>query len=77
MNIIFLVAKRFLMSRNLLEGGMINFVSFLGLFIGAVSIVLSLAVLNGFQNVLGDETKKLYGELIKVYSMYSGVFLNL
>tara|TARA_B100001250_G_scaffold343312_1_gene311934 strand:- start:2821 stop:3951 length:1131 start_codon:yes stop_codon:yes gene_type:complete len=64
MNIIFLVAKRFLMSRNLLEGGMINFVSFLGLFIGAVSIVLSLAVLNGFQDVLGDETKKIYGDYI-------------
>ena len=64
MNIIFLVAKRFLMSRNLLEGGMINFVSFLGLFIGAVSIVLSLAVLNGFQDVLGNETKKIYGDYI-------------
>ena len=64
MNIIFLVAKRFLISRNLLEGGIINFVSFLGLFIGAVSIVLSLAVLNGFQDVLGDETKKIYGDYI-------------
>ena len=62
MNIIFLVAKRFLMSRNLLEGGMINIVSFLGLFIGAASIVLSLAVLNGFQDVLGNETKKIYGD---------------
>ena len=64
MNIIFLVAKRFLMSRNLLEGGMINIVSFLGLFIGAASIVLSLAVLNGFQDVLGNETKKIYGDYI-------------
>ena len=62
MNIIFLVAKRFLISRNLLEGGMINIVSFLGLFIGAASIVLSLAVLNGFQDVLGNETKKIYGD---------------
>ena len=64
MNIIFLVAKRFLISRNLLEGGMINIVSFLGLFIGAASIVLSLAVLNGFQDVLGNETKKIYGDYI-------------
>ncbi len=64
MNIIFLIAKRFLISRNLLEGGMINIVSFLGLFIGAASIVLSLAVLNGFQDVLGDETKKIYGDYI-------------
>jgi len=64
MNIIFLIAKRFLISRNLIEGGMINIVSFLGLFIGAASIVLSLAVLNGFQDVLGDETKKIYGDYI-------------
>ena len=41
---------------------MINIVSFLGLFIGAASIVLSLAVLNGFQDVLGNETKKIYGD---------------
>ena len=64
MNIVFLIAKRFLISRNLFQGGMINIVSFLGLFIGAASIVLSIAVLNGFQNVLGDETKKLYGDYI-------------
>ena len=64
MNILFLIAKRFLISRNLFQGGMINIVSFLGLFIGAASIVLSIAVLNGFQNVLGDETKKLYGDYI-------------
>ena len=68
MNIIFLVAKRFLKSRNLLEGGMINIVSFLGLFIGSISIVLSLAVLNGFQDVLGNETKKIYGDYILLYS---------
>ena len=64
MNIIFLIAKRFLISKNLSQGGMINIVSFLGLFIGAASIVLSIAVLNGFQNILGDETKKLYGDYI-------------
>ena len=43
---------------------MINIVSFLGLFIGAASIVLSLAVLNGFQDVLGNETKKIYGDYV-------------
>ena len=43
---------------------MINIVSFLGLFIGSISIVLSLAVLNGFQDVLGNETKKIYGDYI-------------
>ena len=64
MNVVFLIAKRFLISRNLFQGGMINIVSFFGLFIGAASIVLSIAVLNGFQNVLGDETKKLYGDYI-------------
>ena len=64
MNVVFLIAKRFLISRNLFQGGMINIVSFLGLFIGAASIVLSIAVLNGFQNVLVDETKKLYGDYI-------------
>ena len=64
MNVVFLIAKRFLISRNLFQGGMINFVSFFGFFIGAASIVLSIAVLNGFQNVLGDETKKLYGDYI-------------
>ena len=64
MNIIFLVAKRFLISRNLLEGKMINIVSFLGIFFGSISIVLSLAVLNGFQDVLGNETKKIYGDYI-------------
>ena len=68
MNIIFLIAKRFLISRNLLEGGMINIVSFLGLFIGSISIVLSLAVLNGFQDVLGNETKKIYGDYILIDS---------
>ena len=73
MNIIFLVAKRFLMSRNFFEGGMINIVSFLGLFIGAASIVLSLAVLNGFQDVLGNETKKIYGDYILLDSSKNSI----
>ena len=62
MNIIFLIAKRFLMPRNMLEGGIINIISFLGLFIGATSIILSVAVLNGFQGILEDETRKIYGD---------------
>ena len=62
MNVILLIAKRFLVPRNMLEGGMINIISFVGLFIGAASIILSVAVLNGFQGVLENETKKIYGD---------------
>jgi len=62
MKTIFLIAKRFLMPRNVIEGGIINLISFLGLFIGAASIILSIAVLNGFQSILQDETRKIYGD---------------
>ena len=62
MNVILLIAKRFLMPRNMLEGGMINIISFVGLFIGAASIILSVAVLNGFQAILENETKKIFGD---------------
>ena len=62
MKTIFLIAKRFLMPRNVIEGGIINLISFLGLFIGATSIILSIAVLNGFQSILEDETRKIYGD---------------
>ena len=62
MKTIFLIAKRFLMPRNVIEGGIINLISFLGLFIGAASIILSIAVLNGFQSILEDETRKIYGD---------------
>lgn len=62
MKTIFLIAKRFLMPRNVIEGGIINLISFLGLFIGAVSIILSISVLNGFQSILQDETRKIYGD---------------
>jgi len=62
MKVIFLIAKRFIMPRNMLEGGMINIISFVGLFIGAASIILSVAVLNGFQGILENETKKIYGD---------------
>lgn len=46
----------------MLEGGIINIISFLGLFIGSMSIILSVAVLNGFQGILEDETRKIYGD---------------
>ena len=59
MNVILLIAKRFLMPRNMLEGGIINIISFIGLFIGAASVILSVAVLNGFQGILENETKKI------------------
>ena len=62
MNVILLIAKRFLMTRNMLEGGIINTISFIGLFIGAASVILSVAVLNGFQGILENETKKIYGD---------------
>ena len=62
MNVILLIAKRFLMPRNMLEGGIINIISFIGLFIGAASVILSVAVLNGFQGILENETKKIYGD---------------
>ena len=62
MKTIFLIAKRFLIPRNVVEGGIINLISFLGLFIGAASIILSIAVLNGFQSILQYETRKIYGD---------------
>ena len=60
----FLIAKRFLFPRNSFRSNTINFISFVGLFIGASSIVLSVSVLNGFQNILQTETKKLYGDYL-------------
>ena len=60
----FLIAKRFLFPRNSFRSNTINFISFIGLFIGASSIVLSVSVLNGFQNILQTETKKLYGDYL-------------
>ena len=50
------------MPRNMLEGGIINIISFIGLFIGAASVILSVAVLNGFQGILENETKKIFGD---------------
>ena len=70
MKVILLVAKRFLMPRNMIEGGIINIISFLGLFIGSASIILSIAVLNGFQGILEKETKKISGDYALVNFTY-------
>ena len=64
MNIYLLIARRFLFPRNSFRSNTINFISFVGLFIGAASIVLSISVLNGFQGILQNEAKKLYGDYL-------------
>ena len=64
MNIYLLIAKRFLFPRDDFRSNTINFISFIGLFIGAASIVLSISVLNGFQGILQNEAKKLYGDYL-------------
>ena len=51
MKIYLLIAKRFLFPRNDFRSNTINFISFIGLFIGAAAIVLSVSVLNGFQGI--------------------------
>ena len=64
MNIYLLIAKRFLFPRDDFRSNTINFISFIGLFIGSASIVLSISVLNGFQGILQNEAKKLYGDYL-------------
>lgn len=64
MKIYFLIAKRFLFPRNDFRSNTINFISFIGLFIGAAAIVLSVSVLNGFQGILQNEAKKIYGDYL-------------
>ena len=64
MKIYLLIAKRFLFPRNDFRSNTINFVSFIGLFIGAAAIVLSVSVLNGFQGILQTEAKKIYGDYL-------------
>jgi len=64
MNLYFLIAKRFLFPKKKFTSSIINFISFLGLFIGATSIVLSISVLNGFQDILKSEYTKLYGQFL-------------
>ena len=64
MKIYLLIAKRFLLPRNDFRSNTINFISFIGLFIGAAAIVLSVSVLNGFQGILQTEAKKIYGDYL-------------
>ena len=67
MKIYLLIAKRFLFPRNDFRSNTINFISFIGLFIGAAAIVLSVSVLNGFQGILQTEAKKIYGDYLVEY----------
>ena len=64
MKIYLLIAKRFLFPKNDFRSNIINFISFMGLFIGAAAIVLSVSVLNGFQGILQTEAKKIYGDYL-------------
>ena len=64
MKIYLLIAKRFLFPRNDFRYNTTNFISFIGLFIGAAAIVLSVSVLNGFQGILQTEAKKIYGDYL-------------
>ena len=64
MKIYLLIAKRFLFPRNDFRYNTVNFISFIGLFIGAAAIVLSVSVLNGFQGILQTEAKKIYGDYL-------------
>ena len=56
--------KDFYFPRNDFRSNTINFISFIGLFIGAAAIVLSVSVLNGFQGILQTEAKKIYGDYL-------------
>ena len=58
MKIYLLIAKRFLFPRNDFRYNTINFISFIGLFIGAAAIVLSVSVLNGFKEFYKPKLKK-------------------
>ena len=66
------IAKSFLFKNDFFKNGVVNVVSFIGLFIGSLSIILSISVLNGFQNILKEETIKVNGEyLISNYNEVS------
>jgi len=68
----FKIAKSFLFKNDFFKNGVVNVVSFIGLFIGSLSIILSISVLNGFQNILKEETIKVNGEyLISNYNEVS------
>ena len=72
MRLSFKIAKSFLFKNDFFKNGVVNVVSFIGLFIGSLSIILSISVLNGFQNILKEETIKVNGEyLISNYNEVS------
>ena len=72
MRLSFKIAKSFLFKNDFFKNGVVNVVSFIGLFIGSLSIILSISVLNGFQNILKEETIKVHGEyLISNYNVIS------
>ncbi len=72
MRLSFKIAKSFLFKNDFSKNGVVNVVSFIGLFIGSLSIILSISVLNGFQNILKEETIKVNGEyLISNYNEVS------
>jgi len=75
MKIYLLIAKRFLFPRSDFRSNTINFISFIGLFIGAAAIVLSVSVLNGFQGILQTEAKKIYGDYL-VEDISNALFLR-
>jgi len=64
MKLYFLIAKRFLFPSKTFSSSIVNFISFIGLFIGAAAIVLSVSVLNGFQDILKSEYIKLNGQFL-------------
>jgi lipoprotein-releasing system permease protein len=59
MRLIFLVARRFLFTKNSLN--LTNIISFIGIFVGSFSLIVSISVLNGFQNLLSNEISKVFG----------------
>ena len=77
MKIYLLIARRFLFPRNDFRSNTINFISFIGLFIGAAAIVLSVSVLNGFQGILQTEAKKIYGDYLVEDISNTGFFKDL
>ena len=72
MRLSFKIAKSFLFKNDFFKNGVVNVVSFIGLFIGSLSIILSISVLNGFQNILKEETIKVHGEYL--ISNYNEVY---
>src|SRR6056300_41078 len=64
MKLYFLIAERFLFPSKKFSSSIVNFISFIGLFIGAAAIVLSVSVLNGFQDILKSEYIKLNGQFL-------------